>query len=72
MSLTDSDLDLARATLNRLVVILFFFVHIEYAGDPVTHVHQHDLQRICIHSFLIGQSCIIGVVHFSLIFRPVL
>ena len=65
--------DLAGPTLNRLVVIvLFLFVHIEHSRDPVSHVHQHDLQGVSIHSLLIGQSRVIRVIYFSLVFWTIL
>lgn len=35
------------------------------ACDAITHVQEHDLQRICIHSPLIGLSCSLHVLHHT-------
>lgn len=66
-------LELSCSTVSWSISLSpFFFIYILKSRNPISHVHQHDLQRIGIHSFLIGQGCIVTVINLSVILASIL
>ena len=67
----DGDQPSCRPTCGVVARVLVL-VHVQEPRDSVSHVEQHDLQRVSVHPFLIGRGSVVRVVHLTIIFGTIL